>query len=238
MDQVGSGERNPMDVSLHHDPGVERYLGVRPFDVAISHRSGTGDTIIAVISALVAAVAAVIAGVAATVIAGGARGAGLGISAAAALSSAVLYYVGGQSLSPPRERTSAAFAERDRVERVLFRLPESVAALGVGGPALVGVLTAAVENDWRWAATGFVVGAALPAFGVLLALLIAAGSDGAASSGHLLFGGVVISAVLPGSAVYALWTGNLRTLLIAGGIAVAITVVSAFFAASSFLAGD
>lgn len=162
----------------------------------------------------------------------------LGISAAAALSSAVLYYVAGQSLSTPQERTDEAFAARDRVERLLFRLPELVVAVGVAVPALAGLVTAVASGNWRWAATGFVIGAALPAFGVLLALLVATSSDGSLSAGHLLVGGTVLSAGLPGLAVYALWTGHLRVLLIGGGIILAFAVLSAFFATSSYLDGD
>jgi hypothetical protein len=42
-------------------------------------------------------------------------------------------------------------------DRLVYRAPEALVAIGVGGPLAAGVIVAVLTGEWRWAETGFAV---------------------------------------------------------------------------------
>jgi hypothetical protein len=191
-------------------------------------------------AALVLAVAALTGGGLASLLSGEGRGIELGASAAAALAAAAFAYRFGRSAWGPGARTEEAFTERrqDVVARLAFRAPELIIAGGIGGPSVAGTVAGAFTGEWRWAATGFAAGAALPVIGFVVMAMVAVAPAGTLSDGHLLFAALLLAAGVPGVVLGALWTGNIWVLPIGLGAIIAMAGFSAFNAASAASRGD
>lgn len=331
---VTNGQR-PVALSLYHDPRVMRQLGVRRFDVGVSHRSGTyqpfyvtrdgwmafvrevaegrahengvlkvvhssgrgrhlfggeevptpwclrtvaydqsiyltdeewdefrrlaraGDLdvpptpeILPTIGRigrmacgvlLGLAVVALLSGVAWSLSSGSGRWALLGTTGAVACVAAVGYYrVSRSAWSQSWTETESVPGDPsdDPLDRLAFRAPESLVATGTGAPLAVGVVVALLTGEWRWAETGFAVGAVLPAFGVIVSMLVVEAGSGHLRSGHLLFGCLLVVGGLPAVLLGWLWTADIRVLLIGGAIAVVGALASALLASTAALRGD
>ncbi|MFI7067771.1 hypothetical protein ACIBL3_42715 [Kribbella sp. NPDC050124] len=164
----------------------------------------------------------------------GGRWAALGAAAAGAVVATGLYR---RLISQawPRE-VEQRYADRDRLwDKAYFLVPEAVALLGVGVPALAGVAVGLATGDWRWTVTGLVVGTALPALVVLIALGVGSGS---LSAGHLLLGGLLLVGGVPTVLLGWMWSADARWLLIGGAAIVALIILELLAASSSVLRGD
>lgn len=124
------------------------------------------------------------------------------------------------------------------LDRLVFRAPEAFVATGVAVPCLCGVLSAVLTGEWRWAETGFVVGAVLPVFGGIVTALVVEIRSGPLSFGHLLFAGLLVVGGLPGILLGWLWTSDTRVFLFGGPVVAVAAVVSALASVSASLGGD
>lgn len=332
---MATNGQSPVALSLHHDPGAMRYLGVRPFDVGVSHASGAYGTIYVTREGWMAfarevtedrayengvlkvvrssgrvrhlfggeevatpwclrtiahhesiyltdeewdefrrlaragnldvpptpeippgigrvgrmvcgvllglAVVVLLSGVALALSSERGRWALLGMTGAVACAAAVAYYrISRSAWSRSWTETGSVPGDpsNDPLDRLVFRAPESLVAIGVGAPLAAGVVVAVLTGEWRWAETGFAVGAALPAFGVIVTMLVVEARSGQLSSGHLLFGGLLVVGGLPAVLLGWLWTADIRVLLIGGAIAIVSALVSALFASTAYQRGD
>lgn len=120
-------------------------------------------------------------------------------------------------------------------DRLFVRAPELALAVGVGGPVVAGAATWAGTGDWRWMASGLLVGAALPVVVFVVALML---QSGVTSSGFLAFTLLLLLAGVPTVALAWLWTGDIRVLLIGLGICVGGAIWTAFASGSAVLRGD
>lgn len=120
-------------------------------------------------------------------------------------------------------------------DRLFVRAPELALAVGVGGPAVAGAATWAGTGDWRWMASGLLVGAALPVVVVVFALML---HSDVTSSGLLAFTFLLLLGGVPTVVLAWLWTGDVRVLLIGLGICVGGAIWTAFASGSAVLRGD
>jgi hypothetical protein len=187
------------------------------------------------------AVVALLAGVAWAFFSGSGRWALLGTTGAVACMAAVGYYRASRpawSKSWTETGSIPGAPSNDPLDGVVFRAPESLVAIGVGAPLAAGVVVAVLTGEWRWAETGFAVGAVLPAFGMIVTMVVVEAGSGQLSSSHLLFGGLLVVGGLPAVLLGWLWTADVRVLLIGGAIAIAWALVSALFATTAYLRGN
>jgi hypothetical protein len=188
------------------------------------------------------AVVALVSGVALALSSQGGRWALLGATAAVACAVAVAYYrISRSAWSDSWIAAGSAPGEPfdGPLDRLVFRAPESLVAMGVGAPVAAGAVVAVLTGEWRWAETGFVVGAVLPAFGAVVTFVVVAARTGqTTSTGHLLFGGLVVVGGVPAVLLGWLWTADIRVFLIGAAIAVVWGLLTAFFATAAYLSGD
>lgn len=165
----------------------------------------------------------------------GGRWAALGAGAAGAVVATGLYR---RLVSQgwPREVDAVEQRYGDRLwDKLYFLVPEAAALLGVGVPALAGVAVGLAAGDWRWTVTGLVIGTALPA----LVIIIALGLDSESlSAGHLLLGGLLLIGGVPTVLLGWMWSADIRWLLIGGATITVLTILQLLAAASSTLRGD
>lgn len=165
----------------------------------------------------------------------GGRWAALGTAAGAAIVAAGLYH---RFISSawPRAVDEQRYADRDNLwDKLCYLVPEASVLLGVGIPAAAGVAVGLATGDWRWPATGFVVGAVFPG---LVALVAVSAGSGSLSAGHLSFSAFLVLGGVPTILLGWMWSADIYWLLIGGAVILGLVVLALIAAASTAIQDD